>query len=258
MDTGYDLNRLMQLRSLTSALARHFEATARGCLAALAPMLQPRNLLGDLIRAEKAPAKDQDSAFRELVKLYQPIARQAAINTQVDLKPPLDIYTSTIDIAPASYTHTPEGGGKPVTIVTPLKWVVSYKDLGVARLREQIAGHARSGGNELQTTLLHYLTLHLLLSRRPGPASLIEALRYGLESSPYAEFGGLPVVHLAAPVPTVRPPDPVIVQSTTVSGAATFEEVVDLEAIGMLRDPLKERVLALLAEHGSGLAPLHA
>lgn len=47
MDTGYDLNRLIQLRSLTSALARHFEATAREHLAALAPMLQPRSLLGD-------------------------------------------------------------------------------------------------------------------------------------------------------------------------------------------------------------------
>ncbi len=131
--------------------------------------------------------------------------------------------------------------------------MVFYKDLGLVRLREQVASHARSGGNELQATLLHYLALHLLLARRPGPASLIEALRFGIAPTPSAEFGGLPVIHLTAPLSTVRPPDAVIVQSTTISGAATFEEVVDVAAIGGLRDPLGDRVMALVREHGAGL-----
>ncbi|CAN5420886.1 hypothetical protein BH11PSE9_BH11PSE9_04240 [soil metagenome] len=254
MDSGFDFNRLMLLRSLTTALAQHFETSAREHLGNLAALLQPRALLGDLIRLEKAPATDQEAAFRELLKQYQPIARTSIINTQVDLKPPLDIYTSTLELTPASYSYTPEGSAKPVTIVTPMKWVVAYKDLGLARLREHLASHNRSGGNELQSSVLHYLVLHLLVARRPGAAPIMEALRFGLTSTPNAEFGGLPVIHLSAPLPTVRPPDAVIAQSTMISGATSFEEVVDLAAIGAMRDPMKDRVLELLQQHASALA----
>ncbi len=255
MDAGFDFNRMMLLRGLTTALARHFEQTARQHLANLAALLHPRMLLGDLIRQEKAFAKDQDAAFRELVKQYQPIARSTVINTQVDLKPPLDIFTSTIELSPASYDYSPDGSPKPMTIITPMKWVVAYKDLGLSRLREHIASHNRSGGNELQSSLLHFLALHMLVARRPGPAPVLEALRFEISSTPTAEFGGLPIIHLTAPLATMRPPDAMIAQSAMLSGALSFEEVVDLQAIAGLRDCVKDKVLELVSRHASALMP---
>ena len=248
-----DLSRLLTLRTLTNALTEHCARQAREYLVNLGVLFQPRFLLGDLIRFEKCQAKGQDSAFQALLKLYQPLARATALNVQSELAPPLDIYGGVPDLFPATYSYTPEGATKPITIVSPLKWVLAFKDLGPQRLRELMARHARSGGNELQACVLHYLTMHMLAERRPGPAPILEALRFPLSSAPQQEFSGLPFVYLSAPIASVRPPDALILQSAQISGTATFEEVVDVGGISQLSDPLKDRVLGLVREHGGDL-----
>lgn len=248
-----DLSRLMTLRALTSALAEHFASRARDYIANLSLYFQPRILLGDLVRFEKCQAKGQDAVFQELLKLYQPLARASALNVQTELKPPLDVYGGSLELFPASYSYTPEGGAKPIAIISPLKWVLAFKDLGPQRLRGLVAEHARSGGNELQGCVLNYLALYLLAQRRPGPAPILDALRYPLSSAPQQELGGLPFVYLAAPVPTVRPSDALILQITQISGTASFEEIVDVGAISSLSDPIKDAVLSLASEHGGNL-----
>ena len=45
--------------------------------------------------------------------------------------------------------------------------------------------------------------------------------------------------YVSSLVPTVRPPDEVIIESTELSGRDVFEEVVDVGAILAMRDPLK-------------------
>jgi hypothetical protein len=248
-----DLSRLLALRTLTNALAEHFAGQARDYLANLGQLFQPRILLGDLIRYEKCAVKGQEAAFQELLKRYQPLARPTALNVQAELKPPLDCYGGALELFPASYPYTPEGATKPVTIVSPLKWILGFKDQGPARLRELIAMHTRSGGNDLQTCALHFIAMQLLAERRPGPAPLLDALRFPLSAAPQPDLGGIPFVFLCAPLPSVRPPDLLILQTTQISGTATFEEVVDAERIAELNDPIRERVLALVTEHGGDL-----
>ncbi len=254
MGQDFDISRLLVLRRLTTVLAQNFARQAHEYLANLAPLLQPRSLLGELIRFEKCSVKTQDAAFQELLKLYQPLARATALNLQTELKRPLDIFGTTPDIVPTSYTHTPEGSNKPITIVTPLRWVLTYKDLSPQRLRELHASHARSGGSDLQSCVLHYLAMYMLAEQRPGIAPILEALRFPLTSSRNEEFAGLPFVYLSAPISTVRPPDAVILQSTQISGTTTFEEVVDIGDIAQLSDPLKQQLLALVRQHAGELA----
>lgn len=210
-------------------------------------------MLGDLIRFEKCQVKGQDSVFQELLKLYQPLASASALNVQTELKPPLDIYGGSLELFPASYSYTPEGATKPIMIVSPLKWVLAFKDLGPQRLRGLVVEHARSGGNELQGCVLNYLAIHLLAQRRPGPAPILDALRFPISSAAQQELGGLPFVYIAAPLPTVRPPDALMLQITQISGTATFEEIVDVGAISNLSDPLKDAVLSFVSEHGGDL-----
>ena len=227
MEQGFDISRLLVLRSLTTKLAEHFAKQVREHLTNLAPLLQPHTLLGDLVRSGKSAVKGQDAALQELVKLYQPIARASALNLQTELKPPLDIFSASAEIAPASYSYTPEGSSKAITISTPLKWVLSYKDLGPQRLRELISSHARSGGGDLQVCVLHFLAMYLLTHKRPGIAPVLDALRFPLTSGPSNEFAGIPFVYVSSPVSTMRPPDPIILQSTQISGTTAFEEVVE-------------------------------
>ncbi|MEO8630344.1 MAG: hypothetical protein ABI612_19935 [Betaproteobacteria bacterium] len=254
MEQAFDISRLLLLRSLTTRLADHFAKQVREHLSNLGPLLQPHTLLGDLVRSGKSAVKGQDAALQELTKLYQPIARATALNLQTELKPPLDIFSASTQIAPASYTYTPEGSSKAITITTPLRWVLSYKDLGPQQLRELIASHARSGGGDLQLCVLHFLAMYLLTHRRPGIAPVLEALRFPLTSNPINEFAGIPFVYVSSPISTMRPPDPIILQSTQISGTSTFEEVVNVDDIARLSDPLKAQVVALVKEHGGELA----
>jgi hypothetical protein len=255
MEQPFDIARLLALRALTTALAEQLASQARDYLANLAPLLSPRSLLGELIRGEKASVRGAEAAFQELARLYQPIARVQALNLQPDLRAPLDLFGITPEIFPASYSFTPEGSSRPLTIVTPLKWVLVYRDVGPQRLRELIASHPRSGGTDLQDCVLHYLVMHLLTSRRPGIAPVLQALRFPVSSARAEELAGLPITYLSAPLSTIRPPDAVILQSAQISGTNAFEEVVDLTDIARLADPLKERVLALVREHGAALLP---
>ena len=114
MTQDLDIARLLELRRLTTALAGFFNRLLQEYLANLAPMLQPRSLLGDLVRFEKCAVKDQDVALQQLTKLYEPVARVSALNLQAELTTPLDLYARSVELVPASYRYTPEGSNAPV------------------------------------------------------------------------------------------------------------------------------------------------
>ena len=48
--------------------------------------------------------------------------------------------------------------------------------------------------------------------------------------------------------------DSIILQSTQISGMNTFEEVVNMDDISRLKDPVKEQVFALVKDHRGELA----
>jgi hypothetical protein len=56
-------------------------------------------------------------------------------------------------------------------------------------------------------------------------------------------------------VATERPSDAVIIESAEVTGMDAFEEVVKVEDILRLRDPLRERLLDTVAQHAPELVP---
>jgi len=84
------------------------------------------------------------------------------------------------------------------------------------------------------------------LSHQKGATSILEALRFSLSTTRLPEFGELPVTRISSPVLTVRPPDEVILESTEISGRDAFEEVVDVEAMLNMTDPLKDRLVQLV------------
>ena len=253
MDQQFDIPRLITLRKLTSALSDHFGKQLSEYLKHLAPLLHPRTLLGELIRGEKLSAKGQDLAFQELLKLYQSIGPVRPFNTLPELKPPLDIFSVVPEITPASYVYTPAGSSKKITIRQPLKWVLSYKDLSPQRLRELIVSHGRSGGMELQSALLHVLVMHQITAKSIGISPIFGALRMPLVTETLDEFGKLPLTYVTLPIATVSPPDDLIMMNTEIAGTSTFEEVVDLDGIAKLSDPLTAQVLGIVEEHGGKL-----
>jgi hypothetical protein len=255
MEQPFDLTRLIALRKLTTALSEYFSAQISQHLTHLAPLLNPRLLLGELIRGEKFTAKGGESFYQELAALYQSIAPARPFNATLELKPPLDIFGITPEIVPASYSYVPQGGSKPITIRSPLKWVLSYKDLSPNRLQELIVLHQRSGGLELRSALLHYLVLYLISNKPTGISAVMRSLGYPFAHSTVPEFGKLPLTFVCSPVSSLRPPDEVIVMNTELSGTDTFDEVVNLDELLALADPVQAEIRRLVAEHAGSLIP---
>ena len=107
----------------------------------------------------------------------------------------------------------------------------------------------------MRECVLQILVLHVTLAKRPGITRLLEALRFPVSTHRIEEFGDLPVTCVSGPISTLRPTDDVIIQSTELSGADVFEEVVQLEDLAHLRDPLHDRLVQIVRGQDERLLP---
>ena len=88
--------------------------------------------------------------------------------------------------------------------------------------------------------LVNHLAMVIFLKRYPNLARLLSDLRYDIEFVDLKECGGLTVAVLNTPLKTFLPPDEYIIQVTQLSGVSAFQELIDLDAIDAITDPLKE------------------
>jgi hypothetical protein len=56
------------------------------------------------------------------------------------------------------------------------------------------------------------------------------------------------VTVIQSQVPVFLPPEPVIAAATELSGVPAFLELIDIEAVRKMADPLKEELLKLIPE----------
>lgn len=258
----FDSKRLLVLRKLTRAVAEPLRERARQYVNTLAPLLRPRVALGDVADGgTRDPFQAADKTFKELQALYEPVASAEPFNLHKDLKPPLELAAGSLELSPLEYTYRvkADGGEKSIRVTSPLKWVLSYAGVtptrltptsfGPRRLKELLTGSGRPV-DELRQFLVHYLALHLAVSRQSGLGRLLEALHFQLSSEKLREFGQLPVPCLSYAVKTVRPPDDVLLEHTEIAGTDAFEEVVDVSTIDALRDGDLDRLTELVRQHG--------
>jgi hypothetical protein len=237
------MTRLLTLRKLTRQVDDVVRGDARDYLTTLTPLLRPQGVLGDFVQGgEKVAVRGADRVWKELVGLYDGLAGKAPFALARDLKPPLHVPGTALEMVPVQYAHD-AGNGTRVVVTKPFEWVLSYSAYGPQRLRELLADKNRDA-EELQRALTLALALHLAVAKQPGIAKVFAALRLPLETRRMPEFGDLPVTVMASAVPSLRPPDEMVVQSTEMTGERVFQELVDVAAVERIEDPWRERVLA--------------
>ena len=111
------------------------------------------------------------------------------------------------------------------------------------------AGRQERDYEAVRSFALRACMLNLLFERHPGLAAVLEGLRYKVDIRKLPELGELPLVTLSAPAATSRPPDDVLLTATGLSGRAVFQEVLDIASVEEIRDPLRDRIGALLRDH---------
>lgn len=251
-----DLSKLLRLRKVTRAVEEHFRSRLDAHLRSLQPLFKPANVLGEYVRnAPKQTAKVADASFKELRSLYTRIARVKPFRFEDEIRSPIDVFGAAVEINPVTYSYAPQHAenGAPIRVTSPLKWVLSYKGLGPSQLQELLVSRSGTARMELQSCLIHYLVMHIILSQKLGVAAILRAMRFTVSMEPDEALGGLPIAYISAPVKTLLPDDEVITQSTELSGSSAFEEIIDMDSILQMDDPVKDKLVDLLRGFGDDL-----
>jgi hypothetical protein len=246
---------LLVLRKLTRAIGDLLRTQLKDYLSTLTPLLRPTHVLGEYIQgSSKVTVKGADRAFKELQGLYDTIAAKKPFEIHGSLQAPIEILSATPEITPVEYPHIARSGNetKTVMVTSPFKWILTYAGFSVPKLKE-LVDNRRSAGRELAEFLLHFLVLKTVVSHQTGLMNILSDLHFPVSWERLAGFGELPLTRISCSISSFLPPDPVIVESTEISGVAVFEEIVELSDIAKTVEPFKQRLIALAQSFGESL-----
>ena len=245
---------LLVRRKLTRAIADIAKAQMTEHLATLAPLLRPKMVLGDYVEdGSKESTKRSEKAFKELQELYESVASAKPFNLPRELSLPLRLAGSGLEITPVDTPRTIQSGSETRTIMvrSPLTWTLTYAGYPPLRLPELIKAKLRAG-EELAHYVISYLLMHIVITNSSGLMSVFEALHFPITTTTLPEFGPLPITRVGPAISTTRPSDDVILQSAELTGMDAFEEVVNVDDLSHLRDPLKDRLMDAVRQHAPG------
>jgi hypothetical protein len=256
MDGRDNIQSLLVLRKLTRAITDVVRVQMTEYLRTLTPLLRPKAILGEYIQGgQKEPTRKADKAFKDLQALYEVVAGTKPFNLPRELTPPLNFPALGLEITPLDYIHTVAVGSETrrIKVRCPLTWVLTYTDFPPNRLQELLETKARSI-DETTRFVLSYLIIHLVTTNEPGLMQVFDALHFPLTTSKSREFGELPITRIGIGISTTRPSDSVILESAELTGMDAFEEVVKVEDLAALRDPLKDRLMEIARQQAPELA----
>jgi hypothetical protein len=237
-----DIQRLLDLRRITQAISRKFEADLKLHLSTLAPLFSPLQVFGEYARGgTRSVGPQAEKAYRELRSNFLSIAAKKPFFLSESLPSQLDLFSATpvLTTVEYAYTATAEETAHQITVSTPLKWVISYPESEPKRLRELLASDRNQVKEELTHVLLQSLAMEAVLAQRPGLVRLFQDLRYQISTEQVDGLGALPILTISAPLSTHLPPDDIIIQNTQLSGIPSFEEIINLDDIRQLSDPIR-------------------
>ena len=153
------------------------------------------------------------------------------------------------ELYPWEYAYEAKGEGEPrtLTITSPVRWVLTYgSGYTLSQVRQALAGRHERRSDDIRQFVVNALAMNLFFAKYPGMAQLLSDLRYQVHVDKCPGLGALPFVTLNACLPSFRPADNLILMATRFSGVSNFVELVDVDAVNTLQDPLKSRIEELL------------
>ncbi|HXQ73311.1 MAG TPA: hypothetical protein VN844_22615 [Pyrinomonadaceae bacterium] len=251
MEERYTTERLLALRKLTRTIAELLRSRMKDYLSTFAPLMHPKNVLGNYVGGQAYEVtRIGEKPFAELRDRYLALAQSRRLSLPPDLKTPLELINPQLEMNPVEYEYVATSGGqtKTVTITSPLKWSLSYAGFPPSKLKALLQDKS-SRNDDLQQFVLHSLMMESVILRQTGISQMLEALHFPLSVERAESSMDLPVCYVSSSVSTTRPPDDVIIQSTEISGMDAFEEIVNIEDVARLRDPLKEKLSDLVKDY---------
>ena len=255
MTEEFSISRLLFLRKVTRAVSDYLTSQLKEQLNTVSSLLRPRRLLGDYIESSiHEQAVDTEKHFAALNQIYAKAAGKP-FELPRPLRSPLKPIGLALEIYPWEYCHEIPAGDATnvITITSPVRFVISYASgLSLARMRQGVAGKEDLKQEDVREFIIRTCLMRLMMQKYSGIANLFRALRWEVSTESSPELGDVPLTTLTAPLACMLPPDNLIIESTEMSGTSLFEEVVDVEAVSQLRDPLIQKVESIVASAEAG------
>lgn len=243
------LDEMAQLRDTSQKIAATLLKELEGHLKTLTPLFSPRKVLGEFMQsASRDKVVGAEKNFSALEENYKAIMRDG-FDLSAKLSTPLPAIANKLEVYPWCYLDEVGGAKGTISFRSPVRWVLTYAcshDLSWL-LEARMKGEAVSYEG-VSPFVINSLTMWLLLGSSPGLKRLLEALGYRLsiEKQP-GVAGDLPLVVLSSALPAFRPQDDLVKMVSQLSGAASFEEIVDIDSLEGMDDPFKRKIQALTA-----------
>jgi hypothetical protein len=244
--------KLLSLHGVTKEVAQASIRHLKTQIDAMALLLRPRRFLGDHIEAaakEAVPAADRN--FADLQELYARVAVNP-FDLRPELRTPLESITTQFQFDEWEYTYAAETdrGWQSIRVTTPLTWVISYAtSYSLATVRGVATGSGQRDVDAVRAFVLRACLMHELFAKIPSLVSLLEGLRYKVEVRRSPQLGELPLITVSAPFRTLRPPDQLVAMASGLAGGTSFAEVLDVESVRSLGDPLRDETIEILSRY---------
>jgi hypothetical protein len=240
------LEQVVELREKTEKISRSLLAQLRDYLDTLRPLLAPARVFGKHVRSPvREDVPDAETAVKKLCEKYNGLcAKPFSLppNLASDAVADLD---SRLELYPWEYTYEAKDHdqSKTITVTSPVRHVLTYKSsYSLSQIRLAVSGKGDRRQDEIREFLVAALAMQSALDKFPGLVRLLEELRYRVQVEKNPALGELPRVVSSSAVPSFRPSDQVVLATTRLSGVPAFIELIDLEAIHTMQDPLKSRL----------------
>ncbi len=240
-----DNQEFLKLRQATEKISNVLTKRLKTHLEILKPLFLPRKLLGTYIKsAFRDEVAGSDKSFATLQERYASICEKP-FKLPRKLKAPLAPIANQLEVTPYQYPlNIEDADTRVVQITSPTRWILSYRsDCPITRLKAMLAGSEPFQAEDVIRSFIDHLVLVIFLEKFPSLKQILEDLRYRVSVEELSELGGLQVVVARAPLETFLPPDDFILQITQLSGVPAFQEIVDMEALDSMPDPLKDSLL---------------
>jgi len=251
-----NIEQLLQLHALTKDVANHCQKQLRIYLDTAAMLFRPRRVLGNAIEgSERESIPNSDRNVAELRELFRNVALRP-FDLRPELSLPIESISTQIQLNEWEYVHTTktDRGWQNIKVTTPLTWVITYSSAySLSILRQVLAGKEERNADSVRAFVLRACLMHLHFTKFPGLMDLFAGLRYRVEVRKSPELGDLPLITVSAPFSTLRPADQLVTIASGLAGGASFAEVLDLDSVRQIRDPLREDIAAVFKTHGQEL-----
>lgn len=252
MPLDLDAPKLLSLHGLTRDVAQACLKQLKAHIDAMAPLFRPRRFLGDhMDGAAREPVAGSDKNFAELQELFRRVAVKP-FDLRPELKAPLESVATQFQFHEWEYGHAAKTskGWEQIRVTAPLGWVIGFASpYSSATLSDVVAGNAARDTDAVRSFVLNACLMSELFRKFPALGDLLAGLRYKVEIRRSPQLGELPLVTISAPFHTARPSDELVVMAAGLAGGAKFTEVLDLDSVRNLSDPLRDEALKILRQH---------